>query len=113
MSYAGYTKGHSALLLATQALAEHYNVSQWLAQEWQQSQPGTTGRLEQAALGSAPKAWRFAGEMREIASSYAQAQLPDGFHVAAAELYQRLAPFKDQAELSTDQVVAMLLESTS
>ena len=110
MSYAGYTKGLSALLLATQALAEHYNVADWLAAEWQQSQPGTADRLERAALGSAPKAWRFAAEMEEIAASYDGAKLPIGFHLAAAQLYERLAPLKDQTNLSTAQVVAKLLQ---
>lgn len=112
MSYAGYSKGLSALLLATQALAEHHAVTPWLAAEWEKSQPGTADRLERAALGSAPKAWRFAGEMREIAASYDHADLPTGFHLAAAQLYDRLAPLKDQSELSTAQVVAMLLESS-
>lgn len=112
MSYAGYSKGLSALLLATQALAEHHAVMPWLAAEWQQSQPGTSKLLDRAAQNSGPKAWRFAGEMREIAASYDQAGLPTGFHLAAAQLYERLAPLKDQSELSTAQVVAMLLESS-
>lgn len=112
MSYAGYTKGLSALLLATQALAEHHAVGPWLAAEWQQSQPGTQKQLDRAAQNSGPKAWRFAGEMREIAASYEQADLPTGFHLAAAQLYERLAPLKDQSELSTAQVVGMLLESS-
>lgn len=109
MSYAGYTKGLSALLLATQALAESYDVADWLDLEWQQSLPGTADRLERAALGSAPKAWRFAGEMLQIAASYEQAGLPSGFHLAAAQLYERLAPLKDQTNLSATQVVATLL----
>ncbi len=112
MSYAGYTKGLSALLLATQALAEHHAVTPWLAAEWEQSQPGTAGRVERAALGSAPKAWRFAGEMREIAASYNQADLPMGFHLAAAQLYERLAPLKDQSEPSLAQVVSLLLQGS-
>lgn len=112
MSYAGYSKGMSALLLATQALAEHHDVASWLAAEWQQSQPGALKQLDRAAQQSGPKAWRFAGEMREIAASYGQADLPTGFHLAAAQLYERLSPLKDQSELSTAQVVAMLLEGS-
>lgn len=111
MSYAGHTKGLSALLLATQALAEHYDVADWLAAEWQQSQPSTPAQLERSAQGSAPKAWRFAGEMREIAASYDHAGLPSGFHLAAAQLYEGLAPLKDQTKLGVAQVVATLLDS--
>lgn len=112
MGYAGYTKGLSALLLATQALAQQYDVADWLESEWQQSLPGTTDRLDRAALNSAPKAWRFAGEMREIAATYAAAELPSGFHLGAAELYERLVSLKDQSNLSTAQVVATLLEKS-
>jgi hypothetical protein len=41
------------------------------------------------------KAWRFEGEMKEIASTLNAAEVPDGFHVAAAEVYSRMANFKD------------------
>ena len=46
-------------------------------------------------VGTARKAWRFAGEMDQIAAGFAEAGLPDGFARAAAELYRRLAVFKD------------------
>jgi hypothetical protein len=41
------------------------------------------------------KAWRFVGEMEEIAATLAAAGLPDGFHQAAAEIYRRMAHWKD------------------
>ncbi|MDE0039889.1 MAG: DUF1932 domain-containing protein, partial [Gammaproteobacteria bacterium] len=41
------------------------------------------------------KAWRFVGEMHEIAATFSTANLPSGFHEAAAELYGRMAGFKD------------------
>jgi hypothetical protein len=40
------------------------------------------------------KAWRFAGEMDEVAATFAEAGMPDGFHRAAADIYRRLADFK-------------------
>jgi len=45
----------------------------------------------------ARKAWRWIGEMEEIAASFEAAGLPGGFHLAAAELYRRLEAFKDGA----------------
>ena len=36
--------------------------------------------------------------MKEIAATFETAGLPAGFHNAAAELWARLAPFKDQAD---------------
>ena len=44
------------------------------------------------------KAWRFEGEMHEIAATFQEAGLPNGFHEAAAEIYHRLADFKDSTE---------------
>ena len=49
--------------------------------------------------GSARKAWRFAGEMDEIADAFAAAGVPDGFHRGAADVYRRLDRFKDASEL--------------
>ncbi len=58
------------------------------------------------AVGSARKAWRFVGEMSEIADAFAARGLPDGFHRASAELYERLASFADRAEPPTiDELV--------
>ena len=71
-----------------------------LTSEWQRSPPGLDKRVHQTARGVAPKAWRFEGEMHEIANTFADAHLPDGFHLAAAQLYARLGPLKDsQADL--------------
>ena len=47
------------------------------------------------ARNSALKAWRFATEMREIAATFEASGLPGGFHSAAADIYQRLAAYKD------------------
>jgi 3-hydroxyisobutyrate dehydrogenase-like beta-hydroxyacid dehydrogenase len=94
MCYAAWTKGSSALLLAVRAAAAAQGVDAALVAEWERTQPGLAAR-SQAAAGTARKAWRFAGEMEQIAACLAEAGLPDGFASAAAELYRRLAPFKD------------------
>ena len=95
MSYAAFTKGSSALLLAVRALAERNGVSAELLAEWDTSQPGLRSRSEGTAKSTSLKAWRFEGEMREIAATFAQADLPSGFHEGAAELYSRMAGLKD------------------
>ncbi|MCE2560068.1 MAG: DUF1932 domain-containing protein, partial [Acidobacteria bacterium] len=64
-----------------------------------------------AAATAAPKAWRFAGEMEEIADTLAAAGLSEGFHRAAAETYRRLAGFRGEPEgVSVEDVVAALLD---
>ena len=73
-----------------------------LQREWDISQPGLTLRSERAASSTSRKAWRFVGEMEEIAVTFAGADLPEGFHEAAAIVYGRLANLKElpPAELS-------------
>ena len=97
MCYAAFTKGSSALLLGVRALAERSGVSAALLAEWDLSQPGLTARSAAAARSTSPKAWRFEGEMREVAATFAAADLPAGFHEAAAELYARMADLKGTA----------------
>jgi 3-hydroxyisobutyrate dehydrogenase-like beta-hydroxyacid dehydrogenase len=95
MAYAAWTKGSSALLLAVRALAIHEGVDAALRAEWDRSQPGLVARSEAALAGNARKAWRFVGEMEEIAATFAAAGLPAGFHEACAAIYDRLGSYKD------------------
>ncbi len=111
MAYAAWTKGSAALLMAVRALAAAERVDDALLREWARSQPDLTARSEAAAKGSAPKAWRWIGEMEEIAATFAAAGLPDGFHRAAAEVYQRLAQYKDATEPPPIAEVAAVLAS--
>jgi len=112
MCYAAYTKGSAALLLAIRALAAREGVSAALLEEWGISQPGLGERSERSAAAVGAKAWRFEGEMREIAATFAAAGLPDGFHAAAAEMYRRLAPLKDAAQVDVAQALALLTGDT-
>ncbi len=97
MAYAGWTKGSQALLLAIRALAAREGVDAALVAEWGRSQPDATARSERAVSANIKKAWRFVGEMEEIAATFEAAGLPDGFHEAAGEIYRRLAGWKDTA----------------
>jgi len=111
MAYASWTKGTSALIMAVRALAAAEGVDETLLREWDRSQPGLRERSESAVRGSAKKAWRFVGEMEEIAATFAAAGLPDGFHRAAAEIYERLSEYKDtRTPPSMPQVAARLAQ---
>jgi 3-hydroxyisobutyrate dehydrogenase-like beta-hydroxyacid dehydrogenase len=109
MAYAAYTKGSSALLLAVNALAEAAGVRDALVQEWEISQPGLAKRSERTAAGTSRKAWRFVGEMQEIARTFAAAGLPDDFHLGAAELYRRMAELKDLPPAELEVVLQHIL----
>ena len=95
MAYASWTKGSSALLLAVCALASAEGVEESLVREWKISQPDLSARAEGAARSNAKKAWRFVGEMEEIAATFAAAGLPDAFHQGAAEIYRRMEVYKE------------------
>ena len=112
MCYAAYTKGSSALLIAVRALADALGVGSALEAEWRASQPALEQRLPATVRGVAPKAWRFEGEMREIAATFEGERLPDGFHLAAAELYGALDQFKDQPDVDVASVLAALKVGT-
>jgi 3-hydroxyisobutyrate dehydrogenase-like beta-hydroxyacid dehydrogenase len=113
MAYAAYTKGTSALLMAIRAFAITEGVDEALGREWKRSQPGAAERSEQAVDGSARKAWRFVGEMEEMATAFAEAGLPNGFQEAAAEIYRRLAGYKDSAAPPSVMEVAGALTKKS
>jgi 3-hydroxyisobutyrate dehydrogenase-like beta-hydroxyacid dehydrogenase len=109
MCFAAYTKGSTALLSAILGLADHQGVRADLERQW--GDAFTTKTHAQVAANTA-KAWRFAGEMREIAATFASAAMPDGFHLAAAEIFERLSGFKDQdAPPAIDQVLEALRRS--
>ena len=95
MCYAAWTKGSAALLIAIRALALAEGVEGALLEEWSISQQGLDARSTAAARNNAFKAWRFAGEMREIAATFEASGLPGEFHAGAADIYERLAGFKD------------------
>lgn len=89
MAYAAWTKGTAAMLLAIRALAEAEGVEDTLVEEWRLSLPELPARVERAAASAGAKGWRWVGEMEEIAATFADAGLPDGFHLAAAEVFRR------------------------
>jgi len=96
MCYAAWTKGVTALLANIRALAQAEGVDESLLKEWDLSQRGLSEQSD-AVRAKARKAWRWVAEMQEISASFEDAGLPGGFHRAAAELYGRLAGFKDGA----------------
>ncbi|MEO7909198.1 MAG: DUF1932 domain-containing protein [Roseiflexaceae bacterium] len=94
MCFAAYTKGTTALLCAILATAEDLGVRTDLEQHWQRDDPPFADQVEQRVRQVTAKAWRFAGEMEEIADTFRSAGMPGEFHAAAANVYRRLADFK-------------------
>ena len=111
MAFAAWTKGTSALLIDIAALAEEEGVLDLLVKEWNESIPELPQRLDETAGRIGRKAWRFAGEMEQIAATFNTAGLPDGFHEAAGDVYRRLAVLKEStSNESIQEIVALLLK---
>jgi 3-hydroxyisobutyrate dehydrogenase-like beta-hydroxyacid dehydrogenase len=110
MCYAAYTKGTAALLAAVLATAEALAVREELYQQWDRDEQDFSEQVNRRVTRVTAKAWRFEGEMKEIASTFGEAGLPEGFHLAAAEIYHRIAKFKNTGEIPPlDEVLSALL----
>jgi len=112
MAYAAYTKGHSALLLNARALARRFNVEEDLLSEWALSQPALAAKCDSEIPVAARKAWRFEGEMQEIAATMRTAGLPDGFHLGAAQLYHRCEHFRSDPQPDLQEILNSVLQTT-
>lgn len=111
MCYAALTKGTTALLVGVFGAAQQLGVLDELMAEWGRDGSKAGQENERKVREVTAKAWRFTGEMDEIAATFAAAGMPSGFHEAAAELYQRLAAFKDAPATPTLDAVLDALQS--
>lgn len=98
MCFAAYTKGTTALLSGILAASEELGVRGELEKQWSRGGSDFATQTQERVRRVTSKAWRFEGEMKEIASTLAGASVPGGFHIAAAEIYHRMAGFKDATE---------------
>lgn len=111
MCYAAKTKGTTALLCALEAAAEELGVRVELENQWRRENAESVPQIVTSIRQVTAKAWRFSGEMKEIAATFESAGLPGDFYYAAAELYQRMAHFKGGEELpEIGQVLAALVD---
>lgn len=111
MCYAANTKGTTALLCAIVAAAEKLGVWEDLERHWSRNGSDYGGATAERVCRVTAKAWRFSGEMREIADTLESAGLPGGFHRAACEIYERIAGFKGVEEAPPlEEVLEALLD---
>lgn len=94
VGFAGWTKGSAALLLAMRAYARAEGVEDAVLDAWEHGLDGIRERSEAVAGSVHRKAWRFVGEMEELADALAHAGLPAGFHSGAAAVFAALADLR-------------------
>jgi hypothetical protein len=96
MCYAAYTKGRSALLCAILGVSDFYGIQAYLEEQWDIDDPDFSVKTKNMACRITAKAWRFSGEMEEIAESFEKAGFPPGFHRSAGDIYKRMELFKER-----------------
>ncbi|MEO8097805.1 MAG: DUF1932 domain-containing protein [Acidobacteriota bacterium] len=105
--FAAYNKGMIALYTALYGTAAHYGVLEELKGHFVH-RGLSVDSIQAQILRAAPKVWRWVPEMHEIAETLEAAGMPGGFHLAAAEVYARLAGFKDAGDVQMDAILGSL-----
>ncbi len=106
MVFAAYTKGTAALLTTILAVAKKEDVLANLENQWGVE---FTEQTHSQVTRSTAKAWRFEGEMREIATTFDSAGFSGGFHEAAADIFSRLGVFKETPAQTIGEVLEELV----
>ncbi|MBI3973933.1 MAG: NAD(P)-dependent oxidoreductase [Chloroflexi bacterium] len=88
MCYAALTKGLTALGTELLVAGEKMGLSEALRAELQQSQQTLWTSLERSVPGMPPKAYRWVGEMEEIAATFGALGLTPRILEGAADLYR-------------------------
>jgi putative dehydrogenase len=91
MSYAGITKGFTALGATMMLAATRAGTADALVAEMKVSQPALLKWLTTQMPKMPSKAYRWVAEMEEIGGFVGADQTGDGFYEAAARLYQKIA----------------------
>ena len=91
LSYAGLTKGLTALASAVITSASRNGLADALHAELARSQPEMLKRIERFVPGMLPKAYRWVAEMEEIARFLGEPNDGATMYTGAAGLYERVA----------------------
>lgn len=96
MCFAARTKTSNALLANILAAAETLGVRTQLEEQWEIYDEGSVEKAHhQVKRVAHQKAWRFAGELQEIADTFEACGLPNGFFTAASDIFTQTAHFKE------------------
>ena len=105
MCYAAWTKGASALRTALLTAAELLGISGELRQEFQFSQEAAYRAMESSVPGLSGKAFRWVGEMEEIAATFEKVGVTPQLHLGAADVFRMVAasPVGDERPETVDR----------
>lgn len=106
MSYAGITKGTTALAAAMVLAATRFGAADDLRRELAESQPDLLARFERALPDMVPKAYRWVAEMKEIATFTGEDGASRQVYEGIANLYDRLARDQEGGKVEVGQLAA-------
>jgi 3-hydroxyisobutyrate dehydrogenase-like beta-hydroxyacid dehydrogenase len=107
MAFGSFNKASHALAAVSHALAEQYGVGAALLAEADAEAGGALAKTHRLPSVAA-RAWRWAPEMHEAASTFAAAGLPAELATGAAAVFDRWQGDKDSYELGVDDVLRHL-----
>jgi 3-hydroxyisobutyrate dehydrogenase-like beta-hydroxyacid dehydrogenase len=104
MAYAALTKGTMTLQTAVLVAAMRLGVFEELGREFEKSQPEAWARMRILPFLPADSG-RWIGEMEQIAATFRDAGVPDGFHRGAAAIFRIMAatPFAAESRETLDR----------
>jgi 3-hydroxyisobutyrate dehydrogenase-like beta-hydroxyacid dehydrogenase len=108
MSYAGITKGTTAIAAAMLLGAARFGCGEALIAELSKSQPDMLKRMRSSIPTMYDKAYRWVAEMEEIAEFHGPNKPAADMYAAIARLYERLAAAQDEANPGPDNAVKTL-----
>ncbi len=111
MCFAANSKGAAAMLTAILATADEFGVREALEKQWDIYNPGFSLQSKTRITSVAKKAWRFSGEMEEIAATLKSAGMPPEFHLGAADIYARQANFKDSDKIPSIEEILKVVRA--
>ena len=89
--FALQSKALPTIWVTLDAAARAYGVADEIRAELARTGVDLDAQLSRVDAQASGKAWRWVGEMREAGETFAAVGLPDGFSLAAAQTYDRLA----------------------
>jgi 3-hydroxyisobutyrate dehydrogenase-like beta-hydroxyacid dehydrogenase len=112
MILGSYLRSSRMLAALAHAAADEYGLTDQLVAEARNLGRGDLADRD-AIAGVAARAWRWTGELRDIAATLAAAGVPTGLADASADLYQLLLPARDNFAITSEAAIALLTgEST-
>lgn len=113
MCYAAVTKGLTALATVSLSAAKAYGIDRELAAEMAASQRMLSDRFDRSLPDMAPKAYRWVGEMEEIARTVADVGLDPKLFLGAADIYRLVTATQLGQEIPEERTIGLTADEVA